>query len=30
LIQEVEQAATRLAAENGAEITDAFWDFVES
>lgn len=30
LMQEVEQAATRLAAENGAEITDAFWDFVES
>jgi uncharacterized protein YlxP (DUF503 family) len=30
LMQEVEQAATRLAGENGAEITDAFWDFVES
>lgn len=30
LIEEVEQAATRLAAENGAEIIDAFWDFVES
>jgi hypothetical protein len=27
---EVESAVTRLAAENGAEITDAFWDFVES
>jgi uncharacterized protein len=30
LMEEVEQAATRLANENGAEITDAFWDFVES
>jgi uncharacterized protein YlxP (DUF503 family) len=30
LMEEVEQAATRFAAENGAEVTDAFWDFVES
>jgi uncharacterized protein YlxP (DUF503 family) len=30
LMTEVEQAAVRLAAENGAEIRDAFWDFVES
>jgi uncharacterized protein len=30
LMEEVEQAATRLAAENGAEITDSFWDFAES
>jgi uncharacterized protein YlxP (DUF503 family) len=30
LMAEVEQAATRLAADNGAEITDAFWDFIES
>jgi uncharacterized protein YlxP (DUF503 family) len=30
LMAEVEQAAVRLAAENGAEIRDAFWDFVES
>lgn len=30
LMAEVEQAATRLATENGAEITDAFWDFIES
>ena len=30
LMEEVEKAATRLAAENGAEITDTFWDFVES
>ena len=30
LMQEVEQAATRLAIENGAEIQDTFWDFVES
>jgi uncharacterized protein len=30
LMTEVEQAAVRLAAENGAEVRDAFWDFVES
>jgi uncharacterized protein len=30
LMQEVEQAATRLALDNGAEVTDTFWDFVES
>jgi uncharacterized protein len=30
LMEEIEQAATRLATENGAEITDSFWDFVES
>ena len=30
LMQEIEQAATRLAGENGAEVADAFWDFVES
>jgi uncharacterized protein YlxP (DUF503 family) len=30
LMTEVESAVARLAAENGAEITDAFWDFVES
>jgi hypothetical protein len=27
---EVESAATRLAAEHGAEVTDSFWDFAES
>jgi len=30
LMTEVEQAAVRLAADNGAEIRDAFWDFIES
>jgi uncharacterized protein len=30
LMAEVESAATRLAAEHGAEVTDSFWDFVES
>ena len=30
LMEEVERAATRLARENGAEVIDAFWDFVES
>ena len=30
LMAEVESAATRLAAEHGAEVTDAFWDFAES
>ena len=29
LMAELEQAAVRLAAENGAEVRDAFWDFVE-
>jgi len=29
LMDEVERAAVRLAAENGAEVRDAFWDFVE-
>jgi hypothetical protein len=30
LMAELETAVTRLAFENGAEVTDAFWDFVES
>jgi uncharacterized protein len=30
LMEQVEGAAHRLAAEQGAEITDAFWDYVES
>ena len=30
LMAEVESAATRLAADHGAEVTDSFWDFVES
>ena len=30
LMAEVETAVMRLASENGAEVTDAFWDFVES
>jgi uncharacterized protein YlxP (DUF503 family) len=30
LMAEVDRAATRYAIENGAEITDSFWDFVES
>jgi uncharacterized protein len=30
LMAQVERAATRLAADHGAEVTDAFWDFVES
>ena len=30
LMAEVERAATRYAIENGAEVTDSFWDFVES
>jgi uncharacterized protein YlxP (DUF503 family) len=30
LMAEVERTVTRLAADNGAEVTDAFWDFVES
>jgi uncharacterized protein YlxP (DUF503 family) len=30
LMAELERAATRLAAEHGAEVRDAWWDFVES
>jgi uncharacterized protein len=30
LMQQVERAATRQAADHGAEITDSFWDYVES
>jgi uncharacterized protein YlxP (DUF503 family) len=30
LMAEVGSAATRLAAEHGAEVRDAWWDFVES
>lgn len=30
LMAEVEQAAVRLAGENGAEVRDVFWDFAES
>jgi uncharacterized protein len=30
LMAEVESAATRLAAEHCAEVSDAFWNFVES
>jgi len=30
LMTQVEGAAIRLAAENGAEIADAWWDFLES
>jgi uncharacterized protein YlxP (DUF503 family) len=30
LMAQVESVATRLAADHGAEVTDAFWDFVES
>ena len=30
LMEQVERAATRQAAENGAEVTDSFWDYVES
>jgi len=29
LMEQVERAATRLAAEQGAEITDSFWDYAE-
>jgi len=29
LIEEVERAARRMANELGAELTDAFWDYVE-
>jgi uncharacterized protein YlxP (DUF503 family) len=30
LIEEVERAARRLLNELGAELTDSFWDFIES
>jgi uncharacterized protein YlxP (DUF503 family) len=30
LMMQVEVAAVRLAAENGAEVTDTWWDFLES
>jgi uncharacterized protein len=30
LMTQLEAAVVRLAAENGAEVTDAWWDFVES
>ncbi|HEU5350101.1 MAG TPA: DUF503 domain-containing protein [Terracidiphilus sp.] len=30
LVEEVERAARRIAAEHGAELADAFWDFLES
>jgi hypothetical protein len=30
LMAEVANAATRLAADHGAEVTDSFWDFAES
>jgi hypothetical protein len=30
LIEEVERAARRILNEHGAELTDAFWDYVES
>ena len=30
LIEEVERAARRIANEHGAELADAFWDYVES
>jgi uncharacterized protein YlxP (DUF503 family) len=30
LMEQVERAATRQAAEHGAEVTDSFWDYVES
>jgi hypothetical protein len=30
LMAEVESAATRLAADHGAEVSDSFWDFTES
>jgi hypothetical protein len=28
-MEQVERAATRQAAEHGAEVTDSFWDYVE-
>lgn len=30
LIEEVERAASRMAAELGAELADSFWEYVES
>jgi hypothetical protein len=30
LIEEVERAACRMTNELGAELTDAFWDYIES
>ncbi len=30
LMQQLERAATRLAAEHGAEVSDAWWDFLEA
>jgi uncharacterized protein YlxP (DUF503 family) len=30
LMTQVESAATRLAAEQGAEVRDSWWDFVET
>ena len=30
LMEEVERAARRMANELGAELTDAFWDYIES
>lgn len=30
LMQQVDRASTRLAAEFGAEVTDSWWDFIES
>lgn len=29
-MEEVEKAAIRLAGEQGAEVTDSYWDFMES
>ena len=29
LMQELEKAAVRLAAEHGAEVRDSWWDFLE-
>ena len=30
LIEEVERAARRMANEHGAELTDSFWEYVET
>ncbi|MGA8729007.1 MAG: DUF503 domain-containing protein [Terracidiphilus sp.] len=30
LVEEVERAARRIANEHGAELTDTFWDYIES
>jgi uncharacterized protein len=30
LVEEVERAARRIAAEHSAELADAFWDFLEA